>query len=60
MKIVTTIDVPDYVYRYFLKEAEAWPTKTPEDMMAGYLARYVRQKLRRQAEKQDPNPDESK
>ena len=58
MKIVTTIDVPDYVYRYFLKEAEAWPTKTPEDMMAGYLARYVRQKKYREEKKQEQPKDE--
>ena len=48
MKIVTEIEVPDYVYRHFLKEAKPWPGKTPEDMMAGYLARYVRQKQYRQ------------
>ena len=48
MKIVTEIEVPDYVYRHFLKEAELWRSKTAEDMMAGYLNRYVRQKQYRQ------------
>lgn len=57
MKIVTTIDVPDYVYQYFLKEAEAWPDRTAEDMMAGYLARYVRQKQYRQTKKQEQPKD---
>ena len=52
MKIVTEIEVPDYVYRHFLKEAESWHSKAAEDMMAGYLARYVRQKQYREAKKQ--------
>ena len=56
MKIVTTIEVPDYVYSHFLKEAAAWPGKTPEDMMAAYLARYVRQKKYR-AEKKQKNAE---
>ena len=53
MRVVTTIDVPDYVYQYFQKEAEPWRSKTAEDMMAFYLARYVRQKQYRQAKKQE-------
>ena len=53
MKIVTEIEVPDYVYRHFQKEAEPWRSKTAEDLMAGYLAKYVRQKQYRQAKKQE-------
>ena len=53
MRVVTTIDVPDYVYQYFQKEAEPWLSKTAEDMMAFYLVRYVRQKQYRQAKKQE-------
>ena len=60
MKIVTEIEVPDYVYRHFLKEAEPWARKTAEDMMAGYLARYVRQKQYRQEKKQNPPIDKQK
>ena len=45
MIIVTTIDIPDYVYDFFQKEAEPWKNKTAEDMMAGYLARHVRRTL---------------
>ena len=52
MKIVTTIEVPDYVYSHFLKEAAAWSGKTPEDLMAAYLSRYVRQKKYRDEKKQ--------
>ena len=42
MIITTTIDVQDYVYEFFQKEAKPWRNKTAEDMMAGYLARHVR------------------
>ena len=60
MKVVTEIEVPDYVYQHFLKEAEPWARKTAEDMMAFYLARYVRQKQYRQAKKQEQTTTEQK
>ena len=59
MIIVTIIDIPDYVYSFFQKEAESWPNKTPEDMMAGYLARHVRRTMdsRAKKNKQEENKD---
>ena len=52
MKIVTTFDIPADVYLFFLKQAESHPGKTPEDLMAAYLSRYVRQKKYREEKKQ--------
>ena len=52
MKIVTTVDIPADVYLFFLKQAESHPGKTPEDLMAAYLSRYVRQKKYRDERKQ--------
>ena len=52
MKIVTTVDIPADVYLFFLKQAESHPGKTPEDLMAAYLSRYVRQKKYREEKKQ--------
>ena len=60
MQVVTTIDIPAYVYSYFLKAAEPYPSKTAEDMMAGYLSRYVRQKMYRQAQKERKEMNDSK
>ena len=52
MKVVTTVDVPDYVYLYFMNEARKYRSKTPEELMMGHLARYVRQKKYREEKKQ--------
>ena len=48
MRIVTNIDIPDYVYLFFSQEAKKWASKSPEDLMAAYLARYVRRVQARQ------------
>ena len=60
MRIVTTIDIPDYVYLFFQKEAEPWANKTAEDMMAGYLARYVRRTTESRARKEENTKKEAK
>ena len=54
------IDVPDYVYIYFAKQAKLYPHKSPEELMAGYLARSIRQKLYREAKKEAQISNESK
>ena len=60
MRVVTMIDVPDYVYIYFAKQAKLYPHKSPEELMAGYLARSIRQKLYREAKKEAQISNESK
>ena len=60
MRVVTSIDVPDYVYIYFAKQAKLYPHKTAEELMAGYLARSVRQKLYRESKKQEKSVEDSK
>ena len=52
MRVLTYIDVPDYVYLFFQKQAKAFPRKEAEDLMAEYLSRYVRQKKYREEKKQ--------
>ena len=53
MRVVTNIDIPADVYIYFQKLAKQFPHKEAEDLMAGYLARYVRQKKYRESKKQN-------
>ena len=53
MRVVTNIDVPDYVYLFFLKQAKQFPHKEAEDLMAEYLSKYVRQKKYREEHKQN-------
>ena len=52
MRVVTNIDIPDYVYLFFLEQAKSFPHKEAEDLMADYIARYVRQKNYREEKKQ--------
>ena len=58
MIITTDIDVPDYVYEFFQKEAKPWRQKTAEDMMAGYLARHIRRTMESRAKKKEKEQKE--
>lgn len=42
MIVVTTIEVPDYVYRYYIHEADQHIGSSPEKRMAQYLTKHVR------------------
>ena len=41
MKVVTTIAVPSFVYKFYMKAADEIGNKTPEDVMADALFTYA-------------------
>lgn len=51
MMIYTHIDIPDDVYKFFLKEAQKHPGQTPEDAMSRYLTRNARRTAARREAK---------
>lgn len=55
MIITITIDVPDYVYLFFQKEAKSWNRETAEAQMSAYLTQHVRRTMTARAKKVQTN-----